>query len=224
MIVREKSMKGQAMIRDNRDDSIACVLPEIGPSESSIERISRMPAAESRFHPKQMGIILIGQGGDIAYFNKEAESVLSGWKEAKSVLPFPKEIPKKIYQSLLKRHGHLSPVLKKLFQSGRRGYSFTVIPLFKPGSALDDSEIMESMVIFERIAADTLPFSLLANQYKLSPREVDVAKLLVLGKSDKIIKRDLGISIHTVREHLRHIREKMGVCSRLEIVSLLLHR
>jgi len=61
-------------------------------------------------------------------------------------------------------------------------------------------------------------------KYKLSPREVDVVNLLVLGKSDKIIHRNIGISIHTVREHLRHIRKKMGVCSRLEIVSILLCR
>jgi len=79
------------------------------------------------------------------------------------------------------------------------------------------------MAILKRVAVDTLPFSLLTEKYKLTHREVDVAKLLVLGKSDKMIQRDMGISIHTVREHLRHIRGKMGVCSRLEIVSLLIN-
>ena len=82
---------------------------------------------------------------------------------------------------------------------------------------------MKSVAIRKRVAVDTLPFSLLTEQYKLTHREVDVAKLLVLGKSDKMIKRDMGISIYTVREHLRHIRAKMGVCSRLEIVSLLIN-
>jgi DNA-binding CsgD family transcriptional regulator len=64
--------------------------------------------------------------------------------------------------------------------------------------------------------------SVVAKRYKLTPREVEVAELLILGKADKSISRDIGISIFTVREHMRHIRRKMGVFSRLEVVSLLL--
>ena len=86
-----------------------------------------------------------------------------------------------------------------------------------------NSEIIKGKGILKRVAVDTLPFALLIEKYKLTHCEVDVAKLLVLGQSDSMIKRNMGVSMDTVREHLKHIQEKIGGCSRLEIVNLLIN-
>lgn len=51
-----------------------------------------------------------------------------------------------------------------------------------------------------------------------SPREVDVIRLLLLGKSNKQIAHALGISERTVEFHLNHIFEKTGVGSRVELI------
>lgn len=51
-----------------------------------------------------------------------------------------------------------------------------------------------------------------------SPREVDVIRLLLLGKSNKQIAHALGISERTVEFHLNHIFEKMAVNSRVELI------
>ena len=55
----------------------------------------------------------------------------------------------------------------------------------------------------------------------LSQRELDVAELLLQGKSNKQIALALGISDHTVEFHLRNIYAKLGVSSRAEAILYL---
>ena len=52
----------------------------------------------------------------------------------------------------------------------------------------------------------------------LSEREKEVAKVLLLGKSNKQIALQLGISTRTVEFHLRNIYTKLGATSRTEAV------
>jgi DNA-binding NarL/FixJ family response regulator len=53
---------------------------------------------------------------------------------------------------------------------------------------------------------------------KLTSREEEILGLLAKGSFDKEIADGLGISINTVRAHLRHIYEKLHVQSRTEAV------
>ena len=57
--------------------------------------------------------------------------------------------------------------------------------------------------------------------YGLSPREEELVKLLMRGHSTTRISRTLFISEHTVQNHLRSVFEKVGVCSRGELVKQL---
>jgi DNA-binding NarL/FixJ family response regulator len=59
----------------------------------------------------------------------------------------------------------------------------------------------------------------LSNQ-SLTGREVDVMKLLALGKSNKEIGSNLYISETTVKSHLRSIFTKLNVLSRTEAITV----
>ncbi len=59
------------------------------------------------------------------------------------------------------------------------------------------------------------------DRYSFSKREIEVAELLLQGKSNKQIALLLGISEHTVEFHLKNIYEKLGVSSRTEAILIL---
>jgi len=52
----------------------------------------------------------------------------------------------------------------------------------------------------------------------LTEREREVLRLLVLGRSNKEIGRDLQIAEDTVKTHVKHIMAKLGVQSRTQVV------
>jgi len=54
----------------------------------------------------------------------------------------------------------------------------------------------------------------------LSEREQEVLRLAARGSSNKLIARELQVSVRTVHAHMRHIFNKIGVASRTEAVML----
>lgn len=61
----------------------------------------------------------------------------------------------------------------------------------------------------------------IANRRNLSPREVEVLKLLAQGKSLSAVSRDLFIAEGTAKAHTRHIYEKLGINARQELFDML---
>ncbi|MBN1938440.1 MAG: hypothetical protein JW843_02570, partial [Candidatus Aminicenantes bacterium] len=59
----------------------------------------------------------------------------------------------------------------------------------------------------------------LASKYSLSPREVDVLRLVLQGRTNKEIEAALFISVETVKTHIQRIYRKTGVRSRLELIN-----
>lgn len=59
---------------------------------------------------------------------------------------------------------------------------------------------------------------------QLTKREWAVAQLVAEGLRNEDVALKLGISEHTVRNYLCHIFEKLGVCSRVELVLCALSR
>ncbi len=54
----------------------------------------------------------------------------------------------------------------------------------------------------------------------LTPREADIIGLILRGKSNADIEKALFISIHTVKNHITNIHQKLGVRSRWQLISL----
>jgi DNA-binding NarL/FixJ family response regulator len=57
-------------------------------------------------------------------------------------------------------------------------------------------------------------------QVQLTPRELATLRLMADGRSNKEIATALGISERTVKTHLGHLFEKLGVTSRTEAVKV----
>lgn len=55
---------------------------------------------------------------------------------------------------------------------------------------------------------------------RLSQRERQVAELLVEGASNKVIARELGISVHTAKFHVTAVLEKLGARNRSDAVAI----
>jgi DNA-binding NarL/FixJ family response regulator len=57
-------------------------------------------------------------------------------------------------------------------------------------------------------------------QFRLTPRELDVVAALRLGNSNRAIARQLALAEDTVKHHLTSVFGKTGVRSRLELAVL----
>ncbi len=63
------------------------------------------------------------------------------------------------------------------------------------------------------------PTNQIARSHGLSPRELEVLRLLVAGCSMREIAVSLFISSHTAKTHVKHIREKLGLSSRAAVTA-----
>jgi two-component system nitrate/nitrite response regulator NarL len=59
------------------------------------------------------------------------------------------------------------------------------------------------------------------SQDGLTPREREIVELIALGRSNKQIARELCIELSTVKNHVHHVLEKLGVHRRAEAATRL---
>ena len=64
---------------------------------------------------------------------------------------------------------------------------------------------------------DALKPATLAN-FKLTPRQADVLGLLLRGQSNKLIARELDVSVETVKDHVAAVLRALNVNSRTQAV------
>jgi two-component system response regulator NreC len=97
---------------------------------------------------------------------------------------------------------------------------------------LADAELLQAVratargeeYVSPRVAArlDSLHRALTDN--KLSPREVEVLRLIALGHTSVEIARKLHLSPRTIETHRAHIHKKLGLATRAELVRYSLRR
>jgi DNA-binding CsgD family transcriptional regulator len=87
-----------------------------------------------------------------------------------------------------------------------QAYNATAANLSRPRSDLRRPQIEA-----ERSAISALP-----------PRARQVARLLCEGRPNKAIASQLGISVHTVKEHVHNLRSRFGADNRTDLVQRLL--
>lgn len=109
-------------------------------------------------------------------------------------------------------------------KAGARGY------LLKNAGARQVIEAIQRVHAGEAILPPTLAARVLdelaapvPGPEKLTPRETEVLRLVVQGLGNKEIAVALSISENTVKTHVRHILDKLGLRSRLEAAAYAVH-
>jgi DNA-binding CsgD family transcriptional regulator len=69
-------------------------------------------------------------------------------------------------------------------------------------------------------AEDREAFNSFCRNHSFTKREADILKLILRGRSNADIGKELFISIHTVKNHITNIHAKLGVRSRWQLISL----
>lgn len=160
-----------------------------------------------------LGLILIAPGGDIETMTPAARRLLEELiAPAAADGALPNVVSSVAYRALLAA------------RSGSEGGANSRVPtatgrwLVFHGSAIGDVEIGRTAVILEPARAPEIA-SLIVQAHGLTPREREVAGLVIQGHSTEEIAHELGVSAYTVQDHLKSIFDKVGVRSRRELVA-----
>jgi PAS domain S-box-containing protein len=102
----------------------------------------------------------------------------------------------------------------------RNGDRMTVdvssVPLLRGGRVVG----VFGQVTNERAAPPLPPDPAVMPDLHLTPRQYEVLQMLEHGRSTRQIAEELHLSSETVRNHIRHVLQALGVHSRLEAVTL----
>ena len=107
--------------------------------------------------------------------------------------------------------------IRAALAAGAAGYLLKDAPLPDVLAAVEAAAAGEQ-VLSADIAARITPEAR-ANSTDLSPRELELLQLLARGQSNKEIAADLFISQSTVKTHLIHIYDKLGVDNRTAAID-----
>ena len=106
--------------------------------------------------------------------------------------------------------------------SGRLPLVLTALPIWRFDAAVPGvAGARVAILIAESDAPLAIDRATVADTFRLTRRESEIAVLLADGLSREMIARRLALGSGTVREHLRHVFEKTGVRSQPALVALL---
>jgi DNA-binding CsgD family transcriptional regulator len=159
------------------------------------------------------GVVLVGEDGTVLDVTGEADAWLqelaSGWRKPGSGLLVHPELLTMALSTLGSETGRSRRVRLRT-PNGTW--------LVAHASALGGSGTV-ALVLELAKASEILP--IVVEAYALTPREVEVTRLVARGLSTPEIAGTLFLSPHTVRDHLKAIFEKVGVSSRSELTARL---
>lgn len=93
---------------------------------------------------------------------------------------------------------------------------------YKPdgaGNAVGDGGLTDGASLTDRSLDDRC--AALAAEHRLTRREQDILRLLGRGRNLPFIQQELHLAEGTVRTHVSHVYQKLGVHSRQELISML---
>ncbi|WP_432828039.1 LuxR C-terminal-related transcriptional regulator [Dactylosporangium sp. CA-092794] len=196
-------------------DDLAVAGRGIGPAVTALRRSLLVTGAECDGAPDAPAVLTLGPDERVSAATDAAKSWLDLIPEAgragRDTLPYP--VHAVVARARASAGGHAVARLR-----GRNGQWLAVhaMPMTHPGGTTTTVSI--GPVEPGELCAIVL------NAYGLTPREHDIAQLVLLGRSTAHIQQALHITEDTVQDHLKSVFRKTGVHSRRELVGVVFTR
>jgi DNA-binding CsgD family transcriptional regulator len=213
---------GGATFREAERDLLASAAPSIASALRA--RFAVAPPAVSRLSGP--ALVILDKAGDIQSITPEARQWLAELEQGSATGMTP--VPEPVYTVAGRARAARAAALDgALAGPGQHAYPASAqvrtasqgwLHLYascldgpdEPGDAV-------AVVITPAQAPDLVP--LLSLGYRLTHREQEVLRFLARGMSTAEMTQRLGISPHTVRDHIKSLFGKVGVRSRAELVA-----
>lgn len=219
-------------------DAVLSIAGKTPPSEKSLKLLAANIARElhrlrlvaestllrGALEGTSAAVLLFGPAGNILFANGPADNLISKQTENELTVNWNGEGPQPLFRLLCSQVGIL-------LDGGRQQ------PMRDRFVISDGTELASELLVLntaaeglERVVLAVLrevgqpPDHLVdgfAAHHRLSPREREVLRLLVLGFDTTGLADRLGISPHTVRDHLKNVFRKTSNRSRSELLSAL---
>lgn len=163
------------------------------------------------------GVLILDGDDAVESQTQEAARLVSTatGRENRTRLPLPVTVYSVAHRARAIAAGQAGgpPAAARMRRSSGQWLSVDAAPLAEPGRV--------AVIVQPARAAQLAPLVLAASG--LTPRERQVARMLLRGDAAQQIARHLVISRHTLRDHIRAIYAKLGVTGRPEFTALLLN-
>ncbi|MCG6537292.1 MAG: helix-turn-helix transcriptional regulator, partial [Syntrophales bacterium LBB04] len=176
----------------------------------------------------KQGTLIFDMKGRLLYYNEDAADLFPPSRESgknpRTPLKLPKEITSLVQQNSKDPPGQTNekngPDLAFITLGGTINLQLRCFPVGKFGSPEKKSHLV---IIAETPGRELVfDFNGAGAKFQLSRREIEVLRLLCEGRSNKNIGQTLFICEQTVKDHVKHIMQKMGAHSRNQVMVKLL--
>jgi DNA-binding CsgD family transcriptional regulator len=176
------------------------------------------------------GVIILGRDNEISLMNQEAKTILSIIQSGKEHLSqtsgerfFQKlrQLKSRLLKNLdLPKQGEGSTPPCEIFRF--RGTIFSCKGIILDGDYKNEGLVM---ILIEAVSEETEASPVFNKRVsEFTAREGAIAKLISRGYTNKEIAADLGIGIHTVKDHIKNIMGKLRTSTRSGIVAKIMVR
>jgi DNA-binding CsgD family transcriptional regulator/PAS domain-containing protein len=167
-------------------------------------------------------VLLFGPAGNILFANGAADELISKQTEEELTVDRNGEGPQPLFRVLVTEVGHFLEGVRKQPRRDRfvvsDGTELTSEILLLETGAQGLGRVVLAVLREIGRPPDHL-VGVFAAHHRLSPREREVLRLLVQGHDTAGLADRLGISPHTVRDHLKNVFRKTSTRSRSELLS-----
>jgi DNA-binding CsgD family transcriptional regulator/PAS domain-containing protein len=179
---------------------------------------------QSAANSADAAILIFGTSGNILFANHRADALISNQTENELTIDWKTEHPQPLFRLLCAKVGEMiettpdEPWRDWVEVSDGSELTIEMVVL-----AVDNGVFISSVMAILREVAGPPDQRVdeFAAFHQLSPRERDVLRLLVQGHDTAGLADHLGISPHTVRDHLKNVFRKTTTRSRSELLSAL---